>query len=139
MYRGSLRKAQNIAWVPRKYIDYFSHTGRYRPPPFPPRPVLAVLGTSLGVGIVVYQIGKSATERGLARIEIGRSQFRCAANPTFLHSVLPSLKNLVIMEFPLYYNMSAVMGLSRFDSDDDDESNMRSLYMLDWKPEARLL
>ena len=107
--------------------------------PFVPWPLLAVLGTSLGVGIVVYQIGQSATGQGLARIEIGRSKFRYASSPSFLHSVLPSPKTLVIVEFPLYYNMSAVMGLSRFDSDDDDESNMRSFYMMDWKPEARPL
>ena len=107
------------------------------PHAFSPWPLLAVLGTSLGVGIVVYQIAQSSNG-GFARIEIGRSKFRYAANPSFLHSVLPSLKSLVFVECPLYYNMSAVMGLSHFDSDDDDESDMRSLYMLDWKPEVRL-
>ena len=106
--------------------------------PFVFWPLFTVLGASLGVGIVVYQIGQSATGQGLARIEIGRSKFRYASSPSFLHSVLPSPKTLVIVEFPLYYNMSAVMGLSRYDSDDDDESDLRRMYLFDWKPEVRL-
>ena len=97
--------------------------------------MFAVLGISLGVGIIVCQIGQSANG-GLARIEIGRTSFRNASNPSFLHSPISSLNYLVVVEYPLYYNMSAVMGLSPYGSDDDDESDMRHMYMLDWKPEV---
>ena len=35
-------------------------------------------------------------------------------------------------------NVSALMGLSRFDSDDDDEGDMSHLYTFSWRPKVSL-
>ena len=55
-------------------------------------------------------------------------------------SAQSSLKFLVVVEVPLYFNMSALMGLTRYDSEDDDEdTSLRKFHFLDWRPEVRRL
>ena len=94
----------------------------------------AALGTSVGSGVVVYQIARVAD--GLARMELGRSKFRHSSSPSFLYGALSSLRWLAIVEIPLFINMGAVMGLSQYDSDGDDETDTRKVYCMDWKPEV---
>ena len=94
----------------------------------------AAQGTSVGSGVVVYQIARVAD--GLARIELGRSKFRHSSSPSFLYGALSSLRWLAIVEIPLFINMGAVMGLSQYDSDGDDETDTRKVYCMDWKPEV---
>ena len=102
-----------------------------------PDSVVAGLGTSVGDGIIVYQIAR-ASDNGLARIEIGRSRFRHAASPSLLYNALPSLNYVAVVEIPLYIDMRAIMGLSRYGSDDDDDaSDPRRMYCFNWVPEAR--
>ena len=48
-----------------------------------------------------------------------------------------TFRYIAVPEFPLYINMSAVMGLTHFNSDDDeDEPGCRSYYLFSWKPEV---
>ena len=98
--------------------------------PFPP----PVVGTSLGNGIIICQFAKS--DGGLARIELGRSQFRHASSPSFIPYVMSSLSYLVMPEPPLYVNLANIMGLTHFDSDDDDESNLNQIYRFKWRQQA---
>lgn len=99
-------------------------------------PALTVIGTSVGLGIIVYQF--IVSERGLLkRMEVGRSQFRSSASPSVLPYVAASLRHFFIFEAPLYVNVSAMMGLTRFDSEDDDEGDMSHIYALKWLSQAR--
>ena len=75
----------------------------------------AVMGTSFGVGIIIYTI-TSAPGGGLMRIEVGRSTFRYPANPSLLPCFSTSARYIVIPEAPFYVNMSALMGITRYDS-----------------------
>ena len=59
-------------------------------------------------------------------------------SPAFLPVCGSSLRNFVILESPLYANMPVLMGMTRFDSDDDDESDMNHIYSFTWRPQARL-
>ena len=96
----------------------------------------SALGTSLGDGIVVYQIAQS--DKGLlTRIELGRSKMHRATSPSCLNTPLASLQFLVVIEPPLYVNLSMGMSLARFDSDNDDEGDDRRFYFMDWRPEVR--
>ena len=95
-----------------------------------------MVGISIGDGIVVCQLAKS--DRGMARIELGRSTFRRASSPSYLPYVVSSLSYLVVPEPPLEANLSAMVGLARYDSDNDDESNLSQIYSFDWKPQARV-
>ena len=55
-------------------------------------------------------------------------------------SALSSQKYLVVVEVPFYFNMSALMGLARYDSEDDDEDGShRKFHFMDWRPEVRRL
>ena len=98
----------------------------------------AVLGLSFGSGIIVYQIAKTAGSDGLARIEIGRSQVRHRASPSFLPSFALSLKYIFVVETPLAFNMTAMLGLTAYDSDDDtDRPGNTDYYCLKWNPTVR--
>ena len=97
-------------------------------------PAASVIGMSLGEGIIVYKIVKSGM--GLARVEIGRTRFRYAASPSYLPCLAATPRFIAVPEFPLYINMKSVMGLTRFDSDDDDDTNNRCFYLFSWRPEV---
>ena len=98
----------------------------------------AVLGLSFGSGIIVYQIAKAAGSDGLARIEIGRSQVRHRASPSFLPSFALSLSYIFVVETPLTFNMTAMLGLTAYDSGDEDTSpEATGYYCLRWTPSVR--
>ena len=94
-----------------------------------------MLGASIGHGLIVYQLARSS-QQGLSRIEMGRSTFKHASSPAFIPSVASSLRYFFILEAPLEVNISRLMGLQRYDSDDDDEGDMRNVYTFAWKPQA---
>ena len=63
---------------------------------------------------------------------------RHPSSPSFMISALSSQKYLVVVEVPFYFNMSALMGLARYDSEDDDEDGShRKFHFMDWRPEVR--
>ena len=96
-----------------------------------------MVGLSFGCGIIVYQIGKSGDD-GLARIEVGRSRFRHAASPSYIPSLALSPKFAFVLETPLSFNTTAMLGLSIFDSDDDvDAAGDTDYYCLKWAPSVR--
>ena len=95
-----------------------------------------MLGASIGRGLITYQLARS--EKGLSRIEVGRSSFRYASSPSFAPAIGSSLRYFFISEAPLYVNMPILMGMQRFNSDDDDEADMGRIYTFNWKPEASL-
>ena len=100
----------------------------------------AAAGLSITDGIVVYQIAQSAGG-GLSRIEMGRLEYRHATRPSLVPAVYATLKHLVIVDLPLYFNVASLMGLTAFDSDDDDdvtEIGKHRQYFLDWVPEDRV-
>ena len=64
------------------------------------------------------------------------SRFRHTSTPSVLTNALSSLRYLVVVEIPLFVNISALLGLARYDSDGDDESDDRKVYFMDWRPEV---
>ena len=100
--------------------------------PSPPWPRPSVLGASIGGGMVLFKIVKA--DGGLARLELGRSCFRYPASPSYVPAIAFSLHYMVIPEMPLFFNLATAMGLTRFDSDDDDEDNLNNLYVFNWRP-----
>ena len=97
-----------------------------------------MLGASIGRGLIVYQLARSS-QKGLTRIEMGRSTFKHASSPSFIPLVASSLRYFFILESPLEVNISRLMGLERYDSDDDDEGDMRNVYTFAWKPQASVV
>ena len=87
--------------------------------------------------MVIFKIIQS--DGGLARLELGRSRYRYPTSPSYIPTIAFSLHYMIIPEMPLYFNLSTAMGLMRFDSDDDDEGDLKNLYVFNWRPQARAL
>ena len=66
------------------------------------------------------------------------SRFRHAAAPSVISSFALSLQYIVIPEPPLSFHMTAMLGLTAYDSDDDGDSpTSKDYYCLSWNPEVR--
>ena len=105
--------------------------------PLPPRRCrpLPVVGISVGSGFVVYKF-VARPDGTLARVEVGRSRFTYNVRPAYASCLAISRAYFVFPEAPLYVDMLAVMGVSAYNSDDDEErSNV--YYCLHWRPKAR--
>ena len=98
---------------------------------------LPVLGTAIGRCAIVYQVAESPSGSGLVRLEVGRTTMRRPASPSYVQCVAASLRWFFVPECPLYLDVSSALGLSRIDSDDDDEMQMKKIYVLSWKAQAR--
>ena len=85
--------------------------------------------------MVIFKVVQS--DGGLVRLELGRSRFRYPTRPSYIPTIAFSLHYMIIPEMPLYFNLSTAMGLTRFDSDDDDEGDLKNLYVFDWRPKVR--
>ena len=96
-----------------------------------------MLGASIGHGLIIYQVGRSGKGQGLARIEMGRSKFRFSSSPPYIPVVASSLHYFFILEAPFSVRLSALLGFTRFDSDEDDETEVNHVYTFDWKPQVR--
>ena len=100
----------------------------------------AVLGVSIGAGILVYRVVKSGDGRGLAGVVVGRSRMRNVTTPSFLSCLGSSLNFIVIPEMPAYLVLPAYFGVAAFDSDGESPSSAdpRSCYFLQWVPKVCL-
>ena len=104
--------------------------------PSPPVFIEAVVGSSFGGGISVFKVVKC--DAGLARVVLGRSVLRTSVSLPYVIIFACSLNHFVVPEIPMYANMNAIVGLTRYDSDDDDEDvNRCDTYVTCFEPQVR--
>ena len=94
------------------------------------------MGTAIGRCAVIYQVAESPSGSGLVRLEVGRTTMRRPASPSYVHCVAASLRWFFAPECPLYLDVTSALGLSRIDSDDDDEKKTEQIYVMTWKAQA---
>ena len=95
------------------------------------------LGIYFGGDIVVYKIMPSPCG-GLSRIELGRSRYMNAARPNFFFAgAATSPRYIFIPEVPMHIDLPSVMGLSRYDSDYEDDTDTVNFFIFRWREEVR--